>query len=316
MAEISAAERFLIINGVNAAVKTEYTSVAFRKSDVDDLKGIEYLVIPEEITEFSGLNFFSDLKSVRYDGEHDIFGFGEMVEWLTEKGTACVDFLKRVATNQIAFRPITPKLIAFIAPKMKPVHAYPNWNELLEGIIYALCPLDGYGFYRQDDSRQNAILCNAYSQLRRLQWACYMGFCAHREEYPDEMAALYDRAFRLSGEQQIIYSLALTAGYSYREFYSTTGDHYCGIMADKEEYLHTLKKQIRLKQGEELCQTLRSLIACEIITRENLHAAVDMMIRERLTDAAAVLLEYGGKQGLIAAEKKSGIDLIDDEFDL
>ena len=37
MAEISAAERFLIKNGAKAVVKTEYAAVAFRKSDVDPI---------------------------------------------------------------------------------------------------------------------------------------------------------------------------------------------------------------------------------------------------------------------------------------
>lgn len=316
MAEIAAAERFLIREGGKAEVKAEYDTFRFKKGDVDDLKGIEYLVIHKNAAEFTGLNFFTDLKAVRYDGEKDIFGFEETVGWLTEKGFTSVDFLKRIATNQIAFRPITPKLIAFITPNMKPIHAYSSWREMLNGIIYALCPNEGYGFYRQDDSRQNAILCNAYSQLKRLEWAFYMGFCAHREEYPDETAAFYSEDMRLSPEQQIIYALALLGGYSYREFYSTTGERYCGIMADREEYLGTLRKEVRLKQGEELCDALRLLIGCGIITRENLHAAVDMMIKEDITDAAAVLLEYGGQQGLIAGEKKSGADLIDDEFDL
>lgn len=316
MAEISAAERFLIREGVKATVKSEYDIISFRKSDVDALKGIEYLIIHKNAAEFSGLCFFSDLKAVRYDGEKDIFGFEETINWLTEKSFTSEQFLKRAATNQIAFRQITPKLIAFITPYLKPVHAHKSWQDMLNALLYALCPNEGYGFYRQDDSRQNAILCNAYSQLKRLEWAFYMGFCAHREEYPDQTADFYSRDMSLSPEQQIIYAMALLGGYSYREFYATTGEHYCGIMADREEYISTLRKTVRLKQGEELCSALRLLIECGVITSENLHAACDMMIKENITDAAAVLLEYGEQNGLIAGAKKSGADLVDDEFDL
>ncbi len=301
-------------NGIKAELVAREERVGFKKADADSLKGIEYLSVPKDVTELAGICFFPDLKAISYEGESDILGFGELVSFLTEKSFISTEFLKRVATNQIAFRQITPKFTAFLMPRVKPVQAIGGWRELSEAILYALCPLDGGGFYRQDDSRQNAILCNAYSQLMRLQWGFCMGFGASGESYPEETAAFYDTSVRLSPEQQVIYALALDGGFSYREFYASTGERFCGIMGSREEYIDSLKRNLVIARGEQLCRQLWRLVDCRLITSANIQAAVELMLKEKQTDAAAALLEYGERSGAIG--KRNGFELIDNEFEL
>ena len=291
-----------------AVLKSGIKRAKFAFSDREQLKGIEQLVICPEAEVFSGLNFFDDIRIVRYEGENDIFGWEDAVSWLVGGENDDDDkFLQRVFTNQVAFRPISEKLIAISVPNMPPIHIYNRYSEIFDRIFSLLCPEEGRGFYRQDDSRQNAVLCNCYSQMKRLEWAFYMGFGIDCEKFPEKTAAFYKKEQNLTPREQVLYALALMQGVSYREFYLSTGEHSCTIMADKQSYMHYLEKAVILKDNQSFKSDLRSLLKNEILHDENLRAMVDMALENRLTESAAIALN--------ATENKTAASF-EDEFAL
>ena len=68
------------------------------------------------------------------------------------------------------------------------------------------------GTVRQDTSRENIFLCQGYAQLKRLEYAFYLGFSLEEEGYAPEIGACYRQEDRFTGEERLIYALALLCG--------------------------------------------------------------------------------------------------------
>ena len=136
------------------------------------LRGVEILVIPPDVDAFYGLNRFENLRIVEYGGTADVFAFQDSLDWLSEKLADEEAFLFRLATNAIGARPISPALTAIAAPRMRPIHAMVHWDCLMA----ALDERAANGTVRQDTSRENIFLCQGYAQLKRLEYAFYLGF--------------------------------------------------------------------------------------------------------------------------------------------
>lgn len=62
-----------------------------------------------------------------------------------------------------------------------------------------------------------------YAQLKRLEYAFYLGFSLEEEGYAPEIGACYRQEDRFTGEERLIYALALLRGHSYQEFYTNGG---------------------------------------------------------------------------------------------
>ena len=154
---------------------------------VPALRGVEVLVIPPEVEAFYGLNRFENLRVVEYGGTADVFAFQDSLDWLTEKLADEEAFLFRLATNAIGARPISPALTAITAPHMRPIHTLAHWEPLMA----ALDERAANGTVRQDTSRENIFLCQGYAQLKRLEYAFYVGLSLAEAPYSPEIDACY-----------------------------------------------------------------------------------------------------------------------------
>ena len=196
-------------------------------------------MIPPDVDAFYGLNRFENLRIVEYGGTADVFAFQDSLDWLSEKLADEEAFLFRLATNAIGARPISPALTAIAAPRMRPIHAMVHWDCLMA----ALDERAANGTVRQDTSRENIFLCQGYAQLKRLEYAFYLGFSLEEEGYAPEIGACYRQEDRFTGEERLIYALALLADLGF-------------------------------------------------LDQDNCRAAVDLLLRSRLTEATAFLLDY------------------------
>ncbi len=95
---------------------------------------------------------------------------------------------------------------------MRPIHAMVHWDCLMA----ALDERAANGTVRQDTSRENIFLCQGYAQLKRLEYAFYLGFSLEEEGYAPEIGACYRQEDRFTGEERLIYALALLRGHSIR----------------------------------------------------------------------------------------------------
>ena len=209
----------LRLEGRRAVVQPEGPVARVSAKAVPALRGVEILVIPPDVDAFYGLNRFENLRIVEYGGTADVFAFQDSLDWLSEKLADEEAFLFRLATNAIGARPISPALTAIAAPRMRPIHAMVHWDCLMA----ALDERAANGTVRQDTSRENIFLCQGYAQLKRLEYAFYLGFSLEEEGYAPEIGACYRQEDRFTGEERLIYALALLRGHSYQEFYTNGG---------------------------------------------------------------------------------------------
>ena len=255
---------------------------------VPALRGVEVLVIPPEVAAVYGLNRVENLRIVEYGGTADVFAFQDSLDWLSEKLADEEAFLFRLATNAIGARPISPALTAIAAPRMRPIHALAHWDSLMA----ALDERAANGTVRQDTSRENIFLCQGYAQLKRLEYAFYMGLSPEEGQYDPEIAACYRPEIRFTGEERLIYALALLRGHSYQEFYTNGGTNDFRHMRPKEHYLAYLRQHLALTDNDALRRQLLQLADLGFLDRENHQAAVNLLLRSRLTEATAFLLDY------------------------
>lgn len=171
---------------------------------------------------------------------------------------------------------------------MRPIHALAHWDSLMA----ALDERAANGTVRQDTSRENIFLCQGYAQLKRLEYAFYMGLSPGEDQYDPEIAACYRQENRFTGEERLIYALALLRGHSYQEFYTNGGTNDFRHMRPKEHYLEHLRRNLALTDNDALRRQLLQLADLGFLDRENHQAAVDLLLRSRLTEAIAFLLDY------------------------
>ena len=169
----------LRLEGRRAVVQPEGPVARVSAKAVPALRGVEILVIPPDVDAFYGLNRFENLRIVEYGGTADVFAFQDSLDWLSEKLADEEAFLFRLATNAIGARPISPALTAIAAPRMRPIHAMVHWDCLMA----ALDERAANGTVRQDTSRENIFLCQGYAQLKRLEYAFYLGFSLEAVSY-------------------------------------------------------------------------------------------------------------------------------------
>ena len=245
-------------------------------------------MIPPDVDAFYGLNRFENLRIVEYGGTADVFAFQDSLDWLSEKLADEEAFLFRLATNAIGARPISPALTAIAAPRMRPIHAMVHWDCLMA----ALDERAANGTVRQDTSRENIFLCQGYAQLKRLEYAFYLGFSLEEEGYAPEIGACYRQEDRFTGEERLIYALALLRGHSYQEFYTNGGTNDFRHMRPKGHYLEHLRRNLALTDNDALRRQLLQLADLGFLDQDNCRAAVDLLLRSRLTEATAFLLDY------------------------
>ena len=245
----------LRLEGRRAVVQPEGPVARVSAKAVPALRGVEILVIPPDVDAFYGLNRFENLRIVEYGGTADVFAFQDSLDWLSEKLADEEAFLFRLATNAIGARPISPALTAIAAPRMRPIHAMVHWDCLMA----ALDERAANGTVRQDTSRENIFLCQGYAQLKRLEYAFYLGFSLEEEGYAPEIGACYRQEDRFTGEERLIYALALLRGHSYQEFYTNGGTNDFRHMRPKEHYLEHLRRNLALTDNDALRRQLLQL---------------------------------------------------------
>lgn len=301
----------LRLEGSRAEVLADGPVVRVSAKAVPALRGVETLVIPPEVEAFYGLNRFEGLRVVEYGGTSDVFALQESLTWLAEQAADEEAFLFRLATNIIGSRPITPALIAVTAPHMRPPHAMDHWDELL-------AVLDDRAIHsntRQDASRENIFLCISYAQLKRLEYASYLGFSLAGDRYDSDTAAFYRPESRFTGEERLLYALSLLRGHSYQEFYTAGGANGYDQMRPKARYLDYLRKNLALTDSDDLRRQLLKLMELGFLDRDNHQAAVEMLLRARLTEATAFLLDEGNRRWPRESDS-GGADFFDAEFQL
>ena len=129
-------------------------------------------------------------------------------------------------------------------------------------------------------------------QLKRLEYAFYLGFSLEEEGYAPEIGACYRQEDRFTGEERLIYALALLRGHSYQEFYTNGGTNDFRHMRPKEHYLEHLRRNLALTDNDALRRQLLQLADLGFLDQDNCRAAVDLLLRSRLTEATAFLLDY------------------------
>lgn len=272
------------------------------------LAEIETLVIPSQVETFWGLNRFPHLRVVFYAGDADVFGFREGLGWLAEKSGDPDALLQRLATNLLAAPPVAGSLTAMIAPYVPPLHAAPGWEALLDAINDLAACSNG----RQDSSRQNICLCRSFAQLKRLEYAQYMGFGVSQIPYPENTARHYRPEARFTPPEQLLYALALLQGHSYQEFYTADGPHGYTNLRSKDAYLAYLRKGLVWTDTEAFQQDLDCLLNAGLLVQENFPAAVDLLLDANLPGATAYLLDRGVRLGWSQARAAD----LDQEFQL
>ena len=250
----------LRLEGRRAVVQPEGPVARVSAKAVPALRGVEILVIPPDVDAFYGLNRFENLRIVEYGGTADVFAFQDSLDWLSEKLADEEAFLFRLATNAIGARPISPALTAIAAPRMRPIHAMVHWDCLMAAL----------------DERA----------------AFYLGFSLEEEGYAPEIGACYRQEDRFTGEERLIYALALLRGHSYQEFYTNGGTNDFRHMRPKEHYLEHLRRNLALTDNDALRRQLLQLADLGFLDQDNCRAAVDLLLRSRLTEATAFLLDY------------------------
>lgn len=299
----------LRLEGRTALVRAGRPAVRLSAAAAPALRGVERLVIPAEVETFYGLNRFEDLRVVEYAGAADVFGFREALDWLAEKAEADeVEFLYRLATNIMADRPISPALIAVTAPNMVPLHAMASHARLLT-------VLDDMALHRntrQDTARENIFLCVSFVQLKRLEYAMYLGRARFNAAYAPEVEVWYPAERRFDGREAFLYALALLRGHSYQTFYTAGGANSYGNLRTKEDYVRYLQKTLPLEDTDALRRQLLHLMDLELLTGENWRAALEILLQARLTEATAFLLDQGRRRWPAAP----GPDFLDEEFQL
>lgn len=308
---------WLSADGMTAGAGGETEVVRLKKEDAAELGGVETLLLPDSVREFYGLELFENLRAVRYDGQADVFGFQDTLQWLTEKRGNSEKFLGRVATNMLAFRPAAPTLASVTAPRMRPPHASPDWATLLEMLEAEICP--DYAFYRQDDARQNIFLCRSYVRLKRMEFALYFGLAVSGERYAPAAAEFYRPEERFTPEEQILYALAHQQGHSYEAFYTSSGEYGYTHMKTKAAYMEYLRRVPVWEDTPELRRQLSAMRRLGWLTAENVPAAVDMAAAAGAAEAAAFLLNEGERlrtQMAPQAEKGADFGFLDAEFHL
>lgn len=127
-----------------------------------------------------------------------------------------------------------------------------------------------------------------YAQLKRLEYAFYMGLSPEEGQYDPEIAACYRQEDRFTGEERLIYALALLRGHSYQEFYTNGGTNDFRHMRPKEHYLEHLRRNLALTDNDALRRQLLQLADLGFLDQDNCRAAVDLLLRSRLTEATAL----------------------------
>ena len=186
-----------------------------------------------------------------------------------------------------------------------------HWDELL-------AVLDDRAIHsntRQDASRENIFLCISYAQLKRLEYASYLGFSLAGDRYDPDTAAFYRPESRFTGEERLLYALSLLRGHSYQEFYTAGGANGYDQMRPKARYLDYLRKNLALTDSDDLRRQLLKLIELGFLNRDNHQAAVEMLLRARLTEATAFLLDEGNLRWPREPDS-GGADFFDAEFQL
>ena len=123
---------------------------------------------------------------------------------------------------------------------MVPPHALERWDRLMELFDDVVSRSNGYG-------RQDVCLCALNcGQLKRLEYALYMGFALAEKEYPPSVARWYPPSRRFSGEDRLWYGLSTLSGRSYREFYAVKGEHDYRHIQTKDAYIAFLRKRLPL----------------------------------------------------------------------
>ncbi|HJB32902.1 hypothetical protein [uncultured Oscillibacter sp.] len=301
----------LRIEGCRAVAEPGGPVVRISARAVPALRGVEVLVIPPEVEAFYGLNRFENLRVVEYGGTADVFAFQDSLDWLTEKLADEEAFLFRLATNAIGARPISPALTAITAPHMRPIHTLAHWEPLMA----ALDERAANGTVRQDTSRENIFLCQGYAQLKRLEYAFYVGRSLAEAPYSPGIDACYRPEDRFTGEERLIYALALLRGHSYQEFYTNGGANDYRHMRPKAHYLDYLRQNLSLADNDALRRQLLHLADLGFLDQDNCRAAVDLLLRSRLTEATAFLLDYCNRRWPRQA-RDAGADFLDTEFAL
>ncbi len=305
----------LELRGRTAAVKAPGRTVSIPTEAVPALREIDTLVIPETVELFQGLNRFENLKEIRYDGEADVFGFQENLNWLTEKAGDDALIRKRMTTSMFAASPVSGALMAIVAPRMVPLHAMRNWMRLLELFDDIAARCVGYG---TQDLRVSTL---SYAQMKRFEYALYMGYAISPRTYPERIARYYLPESQFTGEDRIYYALALLQGHSYREFNDVRGSHDYGLIKSKPTYLAHLRTLVAKEDTEPFRRALETMLELGAISETNYQTAVELPLRAHLTQAAAFLLQYADRHPALRGqagnhETATDFEFLDEEFRL
>lgn len=295
----------LLIEGDTARVVSPDRLV--RIGDLPGLREVRRLAVPAHVETLFGLERFQHLQVLRYDGSADLLGFRELLDWLTAPAGNDEKFLTRVATAMRAGRPISDDLMVIIAPHMVPPHALESWDRLMELFDDVVSRSNGYG-------RQDVCLCALNcGQLKRLEYALYMGFALAEKEYPPSVARWYPPSRRFSGEDRLWYGLSTLSGRSYREFYAVKGEHDYRHIQTKDAYIAFLRKRLPLADTRAFQDMLDRLMDLGVLSSDNFQAALDLALERQLSETIAFLLERGRSRLCPAA---GGVDALDAEFEL
>lgn len=297
----------LCLDGTAASIVSPDPVV--RIEDLPGLADVRRLTVPAHVRELFGLERFEHLQILEYAGDADLLGFAELLDWLIAPAGNDEKFLTRVAASMRAGRPISLELTAFIAPNMVPPHTLEAWDALLDAFDDVISRSNGYG-------RQDVCLCTlSGGQLKRLEYALYMGFALSGDAYPPHIARLYRPEDRFTSGERILYGLSLLYGRTYRDFYAVKGEHDYRHIWTKAAYMAYLRKNLALADTAELQQMLRQLIGLGILARDSYQAAVDLLLERRLTEATAFLLDCGRRHPELLPGG-GGTGSLDEEFQL
>lgn len=123
--------------------------------------------------------------------------------------------------------------------------------------------------------------------MKRLEYAFYMGLSPEEGQYDPEIAACYRPGGPLHRRGAADLRAGPAAGHSYQEFYTNGGTNDFRHMRPKEHYLEHLRRNLALTDNDALRRQLLQLADLGFLDQDNCRAAVDLLLRSRLTEATA-----------------------------
>ena len=289
-------------SGAHASVRPGLTAMVLSPPKGTDLSGIRTLTLPESMESFAGIEKFRNLRLIRYDGTAEVFSFEEPLLWLSRNSDDLDAFAGRLATNLIAFRPVTPALCAIVAPNMPPIQAGEGWKRLMNALEYRVKTSEEAGGLRQDGSREHVIIFRSYTIFRHLQWCFSLGRAISPEPFSAEADAVYAREPSLSPEEQLYLLISAVQGHDYEEFVGITGDRRVVLMRDVQLYADERRREIRWRDDETFQKQLLTLLEDGLVTPVNYPALLDLLTRHRMPGSTALAIRFGSAHPELRAQ--------------